>query len=171
MNLLISMVTATLLLAPQHPTMPQGMSHEAHLQQMERDNALKKRGTDAMGFDQEATMHHFKVTLNGGAIEVTVNNATDSAVVDEVRRHLRSIASEFAGGDFDEPLQTHGEVPPGVPVMRKNRHVISYRYEDLPRGGTVRIETIDAHALKAVHEFLRYQIIEHRTGDPLEPTR
>src|SRR5437762_2790133 len=128
MNLIISVVTATLLFAAQHPAMPRGMSHEEHLEQMEKEKALKKRGADAMGFDQEATTHHFKLAPSGGAIEVTVN-AMDSAVVADVRSHLRSIASEFARGNFDKPFQTHGEVPPGVSVMQKSGGAISYRYE------------------------------------------
>ncbi|PYR73529.1 MAG: hypothetical protein DMF86_20265 [Acidobacteria bacterium] len=33
--------------------------------------------------------------------------------------------------------------------------------------GRVRITTKDARALEAVHAFLRYQIKEHRTGDPM----
>jgi hypothetical protein len=171
MNLIISVVTATLMLAAQHPAMPQGMSHEEHLEQMEKDTTLKKRGAAAMGFDQDATTHHFKLTPAGGAIEVTVNKATDSTVVADVRGHLRSIAGELAGGNFDKPFQTHGEVLPGVSVMQRSSRAISYRYEDLPLGGTVRIETKDVRALEAVHDFLRYQITEHRTGDPLEVKR
>ena len=46
--------------------------------------------------------------------------------------------------------------------------VITYRYEDLAGGGAVRIETKDARALDAVHAFLRYQITEHGTGDPMK---
>ena len=32
--------------------------------------------------------------------------------------------------------------------------------------GRVDIVTTDAAALAGVHEFLRYQIAEHKTGDP-----
>jgi hypothetical protein len=155
-----------LLLAPQHPTMPKGMSHEEHQKQMEKDDALKKRGAEAMGFDQDATTHHFRLAPAGGSIEVTVKNQHDEAAIAAVRRHLRSIAADFARGDFDKPFQTHGEVPPGVAEMQKSRQTIAYRYEDLPGGGAVRIDTKDARALDAVHAFLRYQISEHRTGDP-----
>jgi hypothetical protein len=35
-------------------------------------------------------------------------------------------------------------------------------------GGRVLIETKDAEALAAVHEFLRFQIEDHQTGDPTE---
>ena len=41
----------------------------------------------------------------------------------------------------------------------------------LPQGGAVRTATKDPKALDAVHAFLRYQITEHKTGDPLEPKR
>jgi hypothetical protein len=168
---LISVLAAALLLAPQHPTMPKGMSHEEHLKQMEKDEALKKRGAEAMGFDQNATTHHFKLAPSGGSIEVTVKNEKDDEVIAAVRSHLRSIAADFARGDFDKPFQTHGEVPPGVPEMQKSNQKITYRYEDLAQGGSVRIETKDARALDAVHTFLRYQIAEHRTGDPKQNDR
>jgi hypothetical protein len=170
-NTFISVVAVALLLAPQHSTMPKGMSHEEHLKQMEKEAALKKRGADAMGFDQDATTHHFRLLPSGGSIEVTANNDKDEATIAAVRRHLRSIAVDFSSGLFDRPLQTHGEVPPGVREMQINKKAITYRYEDLPQGGTVRIETADSRALKAVHQFLRYQIKEHQTGDPPDVRR
>ena len=55
--------------------------------------------------------------------------------------------------------------------MQKSRQKIAYRYEALPQGGAVRIETDDAQARDAVHAFLRYQIAEHHTGDTLEYRR
>lgn len=165
MTSLISVVAVALLLAPQHPTMSKGMSHEEHLKQMEKDEALKKRGAEAMGFDQDAVTHHFRLAPSGGSVEVTVKNGKDEAVIAAVRMHLRSIADDFARGVFDKPFQTHAEIPPGVPEMRKDRRKITYRYEDLPQGGAVRIDTKDARALEALHAFLRYQITEHRTPD------
>ena len=171
MSSLISAVAVALLLAPQHPSMPKGMSHEEHLKQMEKDEALKKRGAEAMGFDQDATTHHFKLAPSGGSIEITVKNEKDEAALAAVRSHLRSIAADFARGDFDRPFQTHGEAPQGVPEMQKSRQEITYRYEDLPRGGAVRINTKDPQALDAVHAFLRYQITEHKTGDPKQNER
>jgi hypothetical protein len=171
MKLSMALIAAALLLTAQHPQMPAGMSHEEHLKQMQKDEALKKRGADAMGFDQDATSHHFRLSSTGGSIEVTVRNTSDAASITAVRSHLRSIASEFADGHFDKPFQTHAEVPPGVTEMQASKQTITYRYEDLPQGGAVRISTKDRRALDAVHAFLRYQITEHRTGDPLEPRR
>ena len=43
---------------------------------------------------------------------------------------------------------------------------ISYKYEETKSGGLVRIRTSNPKALKAVHDFLRFQIEENQTGDP-----
>jgi hypothetical protein len=149
----------------QHAQMPEGMSHEEHLKEMQKDEALKKRGALAMGFDQDAATHHFRLSATGGAIEVVANNRADAQTIAAIRGHLRTIATEFAAGQFEKPVQTHAEVPPGVAQMRSNRDKIAYRYDDLPLGGVVRLETKDGPALDAIHAFLRYQIREHGTGD------
>lgn len=171
MNLLMSLVAGALLLTAQHPEMPPGMSHEEHLKQMQKDEALEKRGAEAMGFGPEATTHHFRLTPTGGSIEVTVKNPADDKNLSAIRGHLRSIADEFARGQFDRPFQTHGEIPPGVAAMQANAGKISYQYGDISDGGAVRIETSDPGLIQAVYAFIRYQITEHHTGDPLEVKR
>jgi hypothetical protein len=170
MNLLTILLT-TALLTPQHSSMPPGMTHEEHMKQMEKDEALKKRGAAAMGFDQDATDHHFILEKDGGSIQVTVKATADATALAAVRDHLKTIAGDFARGDFGKPFATHNEVPPGVEGMTKAAAAIQCRYEEVAGGGAVRLRTTDAAALKAIHEFLRYQISEHRTGDSLRPKR
>jgi hypothetical protein len=51
--------------------------------------------------------------------------------------------------------------------MRTLKSDITYTFEATGNGGRVRITTTNSAALTAVHEFLRYQIREHATGDPL----
>jgi hypothetical protein len=80
MNPLLAFVIVVLWLAPQHSTMPEGMPHQEHSAAMERDAALKRRGADAMGFDQDATIHRFRLTASGGTIEVTVRDRLTSKV-------------------------------------------------------------------------------------------
>jgi hypothetical protein len=53
-----------------------------------------------------------------------------------------------------------------VADLQRLRAIVAYRYEELPAGGRVRIVTARAEAVTAVHAFLRYQIREHKTGDP-----
>src|SRR5438552_2766315 len=147
----------------QHPQMPPGMTHEEHLAQMQKDAELKKRGAAAMGFDQDAVLHHFRLSANGGSIEVAVKDRSDAASLAAIRAHLKEIAGEFAAGRFDAPFATHGEVPPGVQTMQARKSAIAYRYQEMKGGGRVVIATTDREALAAVHEFLRYQIKEHKT--------
>jgi hypothetical protein len=151
MNLLTTLFAASLLAGAQHPTMPKGMSHE--------------RAARAMGFDQDTTVHHFRLSPAGGSIQVEVKDPADSATRTQIRTHLRGIADQFARGDFAKPLATHAEVPPGVAVMQQRKAAIAYRYEDTQRGARIVVDTTDAVALRAIHDFLRYQIAEHKTGD------
>ena len=155
----------------QHPTMPPGISHEEHLRQLQKDELLKHRGGLAMGFDQDKTFHHFLLGQTGGVIEVGSKDPADTESIEQIRLHFRDIAASFGSGWFDKPVATHGEMPPGAAQMAVNRERITYRYEERVNGAAVIIETTDAATLKAIHDFLRYQIIEHKTGDPLTPPR
>ena len=69
-TVLAAIAAVSLAAAQQHPEMPPGMSHEEHLAQIEKDAALKARGAAAMGFDQNAAVHHFRLTTTGGVIQV-----------------------------------------------------------------------------------------------------
>lgn len=52
----------------------------------------------------------------------------------------------------------HSQLPPGVPVMKDKHAQISYAFAELETGGKVRIKAISAETLKAIHDFLRFQI-------------
>ena len=136
--------------------------HDAHLA------AAGERGAKAMGFSQMATTHHFILTREGGLIQVEVNDAKDAENLAAVRQHLAHIARLFAEGDFNTPMLVHDRVPPGVARMQRLRTEITYAYEETDRGARVRIKTKSAEALAAVHDFLRFQIKDHQTGDSLE---
>ena len=124
------------------------------------------RGAQAMGFDQERTVHHFLLYEDGGAIDVAVKEASDHANLHAVRQHLQQIAGLFKAGDFGKPALTHAQQVPGTVDMTRLKDRITYQYEETPAGGRVRIVTRDADALSAVHAFLHFQIEDHRTGDP-----
>jgi hypothetical protein len=136
--------------------------------QQHDNTTMNSRGDHVMGFDQNKTTHHFTLTKTGGAIKVQANDSSDTASRDHIRMHLQHISKAFAEGDFTDPHEVHAEVPPGVPLMKDRKDKISYRFESIPNGGKVVISTEDPKALKAIHEYLRYQIREHKTGDPLE---
>ena len=126
---------------------------------------MEQRGNQGMGFDQSKTTHHFTLTPNGGVISVSANDASDTESRDQIRVHLAHIARAFGDGSFDIPMFVHDETPPGVPVMISKKDRIQYRFEPQDLGGRVVITTSDSEALSAVHDFLRFQIREHQTGD------
>ena len=131
-------------------------------------DGMNKRGNKVMGFDQMKTTHHFRLTNDGGAIEVEANDINDTASRDEIRMHLSHIARMFAEGNFKAPMLIHDRTPPGVPVMKELKAEIAYKFEETERGARVLIKTKNPKALRAIYDFLRFQIKEHNTGDSLE---
>lgn len=129
---------------------------------------VDKRGDKVMGFSHEKTTHHFRLYKDGGAIEVTANDAADVESRGQIRGHLPHIAQMFSAGNFRAPMLVHAQVPPGVETLKKRVGKVDYTYSEMERGGRVRITTADPEALAAVHEFLRFQIADHRTGDTTE---
>jgi hypothetical protein len=133
--------------------------------------AAMVRGDDAMGFDQAATVHHFYLYEDGGAIQVTVRDRSDKKNFEAIRAHLPEIVQQFARGDFSTPAFVHAQDVPGIADMARLRDRIAYGYDEVRDGGRIRITTRHARARSAVHEFLRFQIQDHKTGDSLEITR
>ena len=151
-----------LLLAVAAPAAAQTPDHHA---------AMMKRGDHAMGFDQTKATHHFLLYEDGGAVEITVKDPQDRVTLDAIRSHLPHIVQLFAGGDFSVPGFIHDRPVPGTQAMTANKDRITYVYEEIAGGGRLRIRTALAPALNGVHEFLRFQITDHKTGDPLAVTR
>lgn len=135
-----------------------GMNHEQ----------MNKRGDHVMGFDHNKTTHHFRLSPQGGTIEITANSPEDTGSRDQIRSHLGHITKMFGDGDFNAPMLIHEQIPPGVPVMQKLKNEIEYRLDETERGATIHISTSNRKALSAIHKFLRFQIKEHKTGDSLE---
>jgi len=149
-----SLLAGSLCLAQHDP-----QSHDQHMAD------VNKHGAEAMGFDQDKTTHHFRLYKDGGAVEVAAKDPADTSSIGQIRDHLKQQAKNFAAGDFAAPQHTHGEMPPGVDTMARLRSKIRYEFQSTEGGGRLRITTADAQALAAVHDFLRFQIEDHATGD------
>jgi len=158
--LALLVLTSTLTLQPQSAAPPP--------QDRSKHEEMEHRGNQGMGFDQDKITHHFLLRKDGGAIQVTANAADDKASKDEIQMHLHHIAQAFKSGDFNIPMFVHDQTPPGVPTMTKLKNQIHYKYEAAENGGRVVISSANAEAVNAIHEFLKFQITEHKTGDALE---
>jgi hypothetical protein len=161
LRLIIILSAFTVLAATQQPSPDQHQDKKHH-------DEVNWRGDQAMGFSHAKTTHHFRLKPDGGVIEVTANDAQDAASRDQIRRHLKHIAKRFSEGDFTAPMFIHAQTPPGVDVMKRLKAEVKYEFAEMETGGRVRITTGNAEAVKAIHEFLRFQIKDHRTGDSEE---
>lgn len=159
MKLILLLALSIASQSPQNPKPEECPMYAAHTQ-------MNERGEKGMGFSQTATTHHFYLNESGGIIQVEANKSTDADSRDNIRMHLGHIVRAFQEGDFDIPMFVHDTVPPGVAEMKRLRRRIRYTFEETPSGGRVIISTSDAKALGAIHRFLRFQVEEHKTGDP-----
>jgi len=162
---LILLIALTVGISAQSNQKPESQTecpvHYGHTQ-------TNERGEKGMGFSQIATTHRFLLRLNGGVIQVETNDSADATNRNEIRMHLGHIARAFQSGDFDIPMFVHDTVPPGVPEMKRLRKNIQYSFEETPNGGRVVISSANKEARDAIHRFLRFQIEEHKTRDPMD---
>lgn len=148
---------------------PMHSAHQPRDQASASDHqaAVDLRHEHASGVAHADSVHHFVLVPQGGRISLEVADGADIAGRDGIRAHLRQVAREFRQGHFGLPMMVHGRTPPGVEVMRRLKEAIRYRYEPTDRGGRVVITTENREARTAIHDFLRFQIEDHRTGDPI----
>ena len=165
MNKVLSCVVALSLFALR--IMAQTTTPSPTAADAQRAAEVDQRGDEGMGFSHALTGHHFHLFPDGGSIEVESDSPDDNASKEAIRRHMLKIAGMFAQGDFSLPMFIHDTVPPGVEVMKRLKDQIAYTAENTAKGAQVRIVTGNPEALVAVHEFLRFQIKDHRTNDPL----
>ena len=162
--LAISLTPALLIRAQQQE------KHDSQMTQKQMDE-MNKRGDKHMGFDHLKTTHHFLLVNDGGTIQVEANDAKDTESRDQIRSHLRHITVMFSEGNFEVPMLVHEKTPPGSEVMQELKREITYEYKETDRGALIQISTANTKALQAIHKFLKFQIKEHMTGDPLEVKR
>ena len=146
----------------QHQQEAQAQGHDHHA-------GIDARGDKVMGFEHTRTTHHFLLKPDGGVIQVEAKDPADRESIAKTQYHLADIAEKFAAGDFSMPFAIHDRVLPGVPEMTRLKSEIRFRYEETESGARVHIATENSEAREAVHAFLRAQIEDHRTGDPLSP--
>ena len=126
--------------------------------------AMQARGQMVMGVDQYASAHVFEDLEDGGRIVLDADSASDTAGITAIRHHMRDIAAAFRAGDFARPFAVHAQVVPGTDMMTARRTRITYEASDRPRGAEVRIRTLDATAVAAIHAFLAFQRTTHRAA-------
>jgi hypothetical protein len=130
-----------------------------------RQDGVVQRGDHVMGFSHDLTTHHFRLLKDGGEIIVVANDSTDKASIAEIEMHLGHIAKMFSDGNFNAPMLIHDTNPPGVATMTRLKGQIHYEVAEIQQGAKIRITTTSPETTDAVHAFLLFQIVDHKTAD------
>ena len=114
-----------------------------------------------MPFAMSKTVHVFKMTEQGGVMQVVTREAGASEQIPLIQQHLQHEAAQFQKGDFSDPAKLHGAAMPGLKELEAGAAKINVTYEALPNGAAIRFETSDAHLLTAIHRWFGAQLSEH----------
>lgn len=99
-------------------------------------------------------------------MQVTANDPQNTEQIETIQMHMKHIAQMFSEGNLSIPHFAHDQTPPGVSTMKELENTIQYLAEPLSNGGRIKIETASPKGVAALHDFLRFQIMNHQTGDP-----
>jgi hypothetical protein len=133
------------------------------------DPAFLNRVSKVSGFDSERVVRHFYLLKNGGAIEVAAKDPNDETTVKAVQAYLKKESDLLAKGNFENVNAIYGKLPDGTPQLKKMRDTVTFAAVPEENGGVLRLLTVNPQAKSAIHDYLRYQIDQFKTGDPTAP--
>jgi len=131
----------------------------------DRQAVVNEHGDHVMGFSHDKTTHHFELHYDGGIIDVRADDVQDTATRDQIRSHFRHIAQIIAAGNFNAPMLVHGENVPGTAAMTQMKSQLHWGLQETPHGARITITADTKPAVEALHQFLKFQIEDHKTGD------
>lgn len=114
-----------------------------------------------MPFDMAKTLHIFKMSEQGGTLQVIVRDPQWTEQVALIRLHLKHEAMEFQQGNYSDPATLHGGDMPGLKELMQGAVDIKVSYQDITDGGEINFETNDLHLLTAIHRWFGAQLSEH----------
>lgn len=129
---------------------------------------LNTRFSKALGTDADKIVQHYYLVKNGGVIEFTAKDPADTATISAVRKYLDTQKDLFEKGKADADTEIYGKIPDGLPVLKKLRNEITFFAVKDDDGAALRMFSVNDQARQAIQDFLKFQISEHKTGDPLQ---
>jgi hypothetical protein len=133
------------------------------------DPALLSRATKVSGFDSDRVTRHFYVLKNGGAVEITAKDPNDEATIKAIQAQLKKESDQLTKGSFETFTNIYGKAPENAPQLKKLRDDITYAMVPQENGGVLRMLTVNPTAKSAIHDTLRFQIDQWKSGDPTTP--
>lgn len=129
----------------------------------ERDMNL--RFSKALGVEADKVVQHYYLVKNGGVVELTAKTPGDSATIAALQKYLNTQRDLFEKGKNETDAEVHGKVPDGMVGIKKFRNEITFFTAKTDNGALLRMFSVNPEARSAIQDYLRFQIIEHKTGD------
>ena len=122
-------------------------------------------------YDRHRVVHHFYLYPDGGMMTLAVTDPSDTETRKAVRAFVQRVSQLMAVGDLAKLRKQFGEGVPGldrIAEARGRKATITVRSSTPDEGSTIIFSTTDRGALQGLHEFLRFQIEDLKTGDSPE---
>jgi hypothetical protein len=131
------------------------------------DSEINARFSKSLGTDANRIFQHYYLVKAGGVIELTAKDPADKSSVAAVQKYLETQKDLFEKGKNEGDAEVHGKVADGVPVLKKLRNEITFFTVKSEEGAVLRMFSTNEQARQAIQDFIKFQINEHKTGDPL----
>lgn len=132
------------------------------------DNSFNTRFSKALGTDVDKVVQHYYLVKNGGVIEFTAKDPADNATIATVQKYLEAQKDLFEKGKAEADAEIYGKIPDGLPALKKLRNEITFFAVNTDSGAALRMFSVNEQARQAIQDFMKFQINEHKTGDPLQ---
>lgn len=130
------------------------------------EQEVESRFSRAMGVPVEKVTVHFYLVKNGGVVELSAKNPTDTTTAAALQKYLQNQKDLWEKGKETAVTDVHLRAPEAASTMRRLRNDITFFMAKTDSGGVLRMFSINEQARAAIQDYLRFEITEHKTGDP-----
>ncbi len=130
------------------------------------EQEVDTRFSRALGVPLDKVTIHYYLVKNGGVIELSAKNTGDSGTIAALQKYLQNQKDLWEKGKETAVTEVHMHPPEAAATMRKLRNDITFYAAKTDNGGVLRMFSINDQARVAIQDYLRFEINEHKTGDP-----
>ena len=122
-------------------------------------------------YDRHRVVHHFYLYPDGGMMTLVVTDPADTETRKAVRTFVQRVSQLMVMGNLALLRDQFGQGVPGldrIAEARARKATITVRSSTPDEGSQIIFSTADPVTIQALHEFLRFQIDDLKTGDSPE---
>lgn len=132
-----------------------------------RQEEVAERGSEVIPFDLERTTLLFEKTVYGGLQQVLSDDG-DREQIGLIQAHLQEDTLRFQQGDFEDPVQIHGDEMPGLAVLHADFGQAEVVYTPLSDGAQIDYKAETPELIAAIHAW--FVIMGHMLPTAVNPS-